>query len=400
VSPCDLSACAPSQKALHKQGTGTYRSGLKVPLPTSLPSSRAVLLWLCVAGSATAAPFLTLGERAELFMTGTLAVRADDNIFTTGAPISDTIFDLNPGLELAFGKDSQVKGDITAVEAFSNYRTNTRLNTALFSGDAGAGYEDGKLKADVGLGYHELNQNTPDVRGLTRRDEFSVQGKGEVEVSALTSIGGGYTLKHTKYKVPGYADMDDGKLPINFYYKMSEKLALSAGYEFRDQQVTVGQAATDHFYNVGARGEFSPLLTGTVRAGLTKRRLSLSGDETMFGLDGSLSYELTPKTKLNVIMSNAPDTSAQGFQQKNFSLGGSVSSEISDQWKGGAGLNFRAMKYATRTDHFVEGNLGVTYTRNAYVNVVGSYTRRVNRSPIASGEFTQNVFSVAANLRY
>lgn len=377
-----------------------YLFPFKVPLLIRLPSIRAVLLGLGVASLATAAPFLTLGERAELFLTGNFAVRADDNIFTTATPISDTIFDVNPGLDLAFGKDSQVKGDITVVEAVARYATNRRLNTALFSGDGGAGYDDGKLKVDVGAGYHELNQNTPDVRGLTRRDEFSLQGRGEVEASAVTAFGAGYALKHTKYKVPGYADMDDGRLPVNFYYKMTEKLALSAGYEFRDQRVTVGENATDHFFNLGARGEFTPLLSGTVRAGVTQRRLTLSGEETMFGLDGSLSYELTPKTKLNVTMANAPDTSAQGFQQKNFSLGGSVSSEMSSQWKANAGLSFRAMSYATRTDHFVEGSLGATYTWNAYVNVAGSYTRRVNRSPIASGEFTQNVFSVAASLRY
>ncbi len=363
-------------------------------------SIRVAIASLSLVTAVSAAPFLAVGDGAELFVTGTLGIRADDNIFTAQKATSDTIFDINPGVELTFGKDGQLKGTVTLVEAFANYASNSRLNTNLFSGDAGAGFDDGKLKLDFSLGYHELNQNTSDVRGLTRRDEFSIQGKGEVEISQITSVGGGYSFKHTKYKAPGYADMDDGTLPINFYYKMSEKLSLSAGYQYHDQKVTIGQDATDHFFNVGARGEFSPLLSGTVRVGMTKRSLSGGTDESMFGLDGSLDYELTPKTKLHLTASNAPDTSPQGIQKKDLSLGAAVSSDLSDQWKANAGINFKSTKYATRTDDFIDSNLGATYTWNAYLKVTGSYTYRNNSSPLAGGEFTENVFTVATNVRY
>lgn len=363
-------------------------------------SIRLAIASLSLVSAAAAAPFLAVGDGAELFVTGTLGVRADDNIYTVSKGTSDTIFDINPGLELTFGKDGQLKGTVTLVEAFANYSSNSKLNTNLFSGDAGAGFDDGKMKIDASIGYHELNQNTAEVRGLTRRDEFSIQGKGEVEISEKTSIGGGYSFKHTKYKAPGYADMDDSRLPINFYYKMSEKLSLSAGYEYHNQQVTIGEDATDHFFNVGARGEFTPMLSGTVRVGMTRRSLTRTGDETMFGLDGSLSYELTPKTKLQLTASNAPDTSPQGAQKKDLSLGGSVSSDISDQWKANAGINFKSSKYTTRTDDFIDSSIGATYTWNAYVKVTGSYTYRNNSSPLAAGEFTENVFTLATNVRY
>jgi len=357
--------------------------------------------------AAKAAPFLAIGDGAELFATGTLGVRADDNIFLANNATSDVIFDITPGMEITFGKDAQVKGSLTLVDGFTNYTDHSSLNTNLFSGDVAAGYGDGKTKVDFGTGYHELNQNTVDVRSpnggsLTRRDAFDAHILGEFEISEITSISAGYSYAHTHYQRSGYGNSDDSTVPINFYYKMTPKVDLSAGYQYRDYQTTIGQNSKDHFLNVGARGEFTPLLSGSFRIGYTKRQLSGSGggDETMLGLDGSLTYAITPKTSLQLNASSSPDTSPQGQQQKNFSIGGTVTANVSDVWKLTGGLSYRAIDYLTRTDDYVEGSLGATYIVNAYVSIIGAYAYRNNSSAISSSEFTNNVFSLAANLRY
>lgn len=111
-------------------------------------------------------------------------------------------------------------------------------------------------------------------------------------------------------------------MPINFYYKWTEKVELSVGYRYRDYQTQIGEDSTDHYLNVGARGKFSPKLTGEFTVGVTQRKLAKGGDDTMLGLEANLAYEISPKTSLELRASNAPDTSPQGLQQKNFSLGG------------------------------------------------------------------------------
>jgi len=355
---------------------------------------------IALSSALTAAPFLAIGDGAELFATGTVGIRADDNIFLSNNATSDTIFDITPGAEITFGKDGQLKGALTLVDAFSSYADNSNLNTNLFSGDFNANYSDGKLKLRFATGFHELNQNTVDNRGLTRRDTFTIGGNGEVEITQITSVSAGVTATHSNYKRKGYADSDDYLVPINFYYKFSEKLDLSAGYQYRNFQTQIGQDSTDHFFNVGARGEFTPMLTGEVNVGVTTRKLATAGDETMFGLSAKLNYAITPKTNLQLNASNQPDTSPQGAQQKNLSLGGNISTALSDQWNVRAGLSYRGIEYTTRTDDYIEGSLGATYIVNAYVNVIGSYVYRNNSSAIPSGEFTNNVFSIAANLRY
>jgi hypothetical protein len=362
--------------------------------------ARLAVISVAFSTAAFSAPFMAIGDGAEIFVTGMLGARADDNIFLTDNAQSDVIFDINPGAELTFGKGGQLQGKLTLVDAFANYSRNSKLNTNLFSGDFGAKYDDGKLKLGLNAGYHELNQNSVDIHGLTRRDVFTVGGNAEVEISEITSVASGITYTHTNYKRAGYGDSDDYVIPVNFYYKWTPKVELSLGYQFRDYQTTVGQDSTDHYLNVGARGEFTPKLTGQFTVGVTQRRIAHGGDETMLGLDAKFSYELTPKTALQLGASSAPDTAPQGQQQKNFSVYGQIKTDISEQLSLNAGLSYRAIDYLTRTDDYVEGTLGATYLVNNYVNLVGGYVYRHNSSKLSGSVFTNNVFSFAANIRY
>ena len=374
--------------------------------------ARFTLFSLVLGAVAQAAPFLAIGDGAELFVTGAVGVRADDNIFLAKSATSDTIFNVDPGLELTFGKDAQVKGSLTLVDSITKYSSNSSLDTNLFSGNFASNYDDGKLKLGFNAGYQETNQNTVDVRpagnvgALIRRNALSAGLTGETEVSEITSVGAGFSYTKTDYKRAGFGDSEDYTIPVNFYYKYSEKLDVSAGYRYRSYQTQIGEDSQDHFFNVGARGEFTPKLTGQVAVGWTQRTLAKSGDESLLGLDADLTYAISPKTSLQLRASNSPDTSPSGAQQKNFSFGGTLNTNITDQWSVSGGLSYRGITYVAttttgqRTDDYVEGSLGVTYVINQWVRVDGNYAYRNNSSKIASSDFTNNVFSLSVSLRY
>lgn len=347
-----------------------------------------------------AAPFMAIGDGAELFLTGSLGLRADDNIFLASNSESDIIFDINPGVELTFGKNAQLKGSLTLVDAFANYSDNSDLNTQLFSGDFVTRYDDGKLKLGFNVGYHELNQNTVDVRGLVRRDVFSAGANTEVEISQLTSVGAGIAFNNENYKRRGYTDSDSLTIPVDFYYKWTPKLDLSVGYRYRDYQVDIGDDSTDHFFNIGARGEFTPKLTGKLAVGLNTRKLDRGGDDTMLGLDASFAYEISPKTSLQFGAGNDFGTSPQGQQQENLTFNAMLVTKISEEWSVNGGLSFRAIDYGSRTDDYWEGQIGTAYTVNANVKIVGAYVYRQYNSDLRGSDFENNVFSLAANLRY
>ena len=362
---------------------------------------RIALTTVALGTTVSAAPFLAIGDGAELFVTGTLGVRADDNIFLTDKATSDTIFDLNPGVEITFGKDAALKGALTLVDSFANYSDNSNLNTNLFTGDFNAGFDDAKLKLKFNAGFHELNQNAPDIRGLTRRDQFVIGSGAEVEISQITSVAAAVDFDHTNYKRAGYGDTDTLTVPLNFYYKWTQKTSLSAGYRYKDYQTTVGLDSSDHYFNVGARGAlFAEKLTGEFTVGVTTREFSRGGNETLPGFEAKLTYEITPKTSLQLGGSNDFGTSPQGAQQKNLAFSAGLNTKLDDQWSLNGSLSTRNIDYYSRTEDYLEGSVGASYTVNAYVKIAGSYTYRNNSSPLAGGDFTQNVFSLSASLRY
>ena len=373
--------------------------------------TQLVLALAALASVGNAAPFLAIGDGAELFATGTLAVRADDNIYLSGKATSDTIFDINPGLTLEFGKNAELKGSLSLVDAFSNYADHSDINTNLFSADFMANYDDGKSKLGFNAGFHEMNQNTVDTARaaggkLTRRDQFQVGAKGEVEVSQITSVAAGVNFEHMNYKVKGYGDFDELKVPINFYYKWTPKTDLSFGYTYANYQTSIGQDSINHYFNVGMRGELMPLLTGEVTVGVDQRNISGGGSKTDPGLSANVTYAYSPKTSFIFNAGNDHSTSPQGAQQKNLSFGGKVNVEIDSAWSANAGLNWRNIAYARfggaapHVDDYVEGTVGASYVVNSWVKLNASYIYRNNSSDSAGGEFTGNVFSLSASFRY
>src|ERR1051326_6350886 len=93
------------------------------------------LVSLSIFTSSFAAPFMAIGDGAELFVTGALTVRSDDSIFLSSKAEDDIIFDIAPGAELTFGKDAQLKRSLTTVLAFAKYSDHDNLNTTLFAGN-------------------------------------------------------------------------------------------------------------------------------------------------------------------------------------------------------------------------------------------------------------------------
>jgi polysaccharide biosynthesis protein VpsM len=368
---------------------------------------RLTLIAVVTLTCSRAAPFLAIGDGAELFITGELGVKADDNIYLAANAENDLVFNIDPGLELVFGRGAQLKGTLTLVESFTNYSDNSSLNSNLFSGDFVSNYDDGKLKMELLAKFHELNQNVFDIRSLpglpgafVRRDILTLGGHVEVEVSQLSSVRLALEFEDENFKQRGYTDLQTLEVPLNWFYRWSPKTDLGFGYRYRDTSVDVGQDSTDHFFNVGARGEYSPKLSGHVAVGLNARRLQNGDDETQLGLEAKLRYELSMKTSLVLGVTNDFGTGPRGEQEENFVVHLSARSRIADEWEVETALFWRSIDYSTRRDDFWEFQLGAGYIISANVRLVGGYVYRQYGSPVSSLEFKNNVFSLGANFRY
>jgi len=358
---------------------------------------------LCI--SSKAAPFMAVGDNAELFVTAAAAVQVDSNIYLDANNAkNDTVFSLTPGLDLVFGNGSATTGDVYYREEIRRYNTNTVQNTDLASVGFKGNYTNGVTKADFNGSYAELAQNDNIVKAtgdLVHRKLTDVGGHVEFGISEKTSLSIGSQYEKTDYAPVTYIDSSILTFPVNVYYQASPNLDWSVGYQYRNTDLSgAAISSKDNYFSLGARGEFTPKLTGEVRFGYTDRSYDIGSNQSLLGVNANLAYAYSEKTTYAFNFSNDFGSSAFGDSTKNTVFGLTANNRFSEQWYVMAGVTYNQIKYPSRTDKFVQGQAAVTYVYNNILNFSASLTLRNNSSDVSAAEFSENVFSIGANVRY
>lgn len=373
-----------------------------------MKTSRITALSLLLSLKAFAAPFVAVGDNAELFLTASVGVTRDDNIFLRNAnEQSDTIVNVRPGLDFVFGRNAATSGNIYYRHDFVQYSDNSALDTDLAALGINTLYSNGKSKLDFGASYVESATNDNSVTGfIVERAATNVRALGEVGVTEKTSLGAGLKLERLDYVLGGsFRDSDVWEVPVDMYFEYSPKLQTSVGYRYRsteiDRSTVAFPSSKDHFFNVGARGEFTPKLTGQVRVGYVQRKFdSGRGDKSDFGAQADLTYAVSPKTSLLLGLGSDYGSSATGDSVNTKSLSLSSTTRIDEQWSWNANVAYRDLEYPTRNDDFLQLGVGVAYTYSAFVNFAANVSHRTQSSTVVSSEFDNNVINLAANIRY
>lgn len=368
-------------------------------------TARLAVIAALVSLSAKAAPFMAVGDGAELFVTAGLSVAFDDNIYLDGANESDdSIISFTPGVDLVFGKGTATTGNVYYREEIRRYSDNDNQDGEFSTIGFRSSTDAGGSKFDFNGSYAQVAQNDNDIRAagvIVRRDVANLGASAEFEVSGKTSVGIGTSFVATDYNAPSFTDSDIWNLPVDVYYEATEKLDWSFGYRYRStNQAGTAVDSTDHFVNIGARGEFSPKLSGQVRVGYNSRKFDGGGDDTGLGLDTSLTFAATEKTSFNIFLSNDFGSSGTGDNTKILRWGGSVNSNLTEQWFVMASLSVSSTEYPTRDDDFIDGLVSLGYKYNQYLNFSASVAMRDNSSNSAAAEFDNTVFTFGANVRY
>ncbi len=372
----------------------------------------------CVGSSVFAAPFLAIGDNAELFAIGTASVAHNDNLLLSpdGAELEDQVFTFVPGFDLQFGKDSLLKGSVTATATLTSYSDNTNLNNQLLGIGSKASYESGSVKLDGYASFNEFDQATVDVLGaggrLVERHVTTAGLNGEVEASEKISVGSGIGYNKTDYKVAGFVDQEDYTVPVNVYYELTPKVDVSAGVTYKksklDSTFVAAGNATEYdamYYNVGARGDFTAKLSGAFSVGYNTREANIGPDDDgSFGADASLSYAYTEKTQFTLSLArNYSNASSNGDSYENSQVSIGASSALTADWSVNASLTYRQLDYQNiaRTDDYIEASVGASYVINAHLTASASYIFRDQSSDLgAASEFSNNVVSLSISARY
>jgi len=372
---------------------------------------RNLTLLSCVSSTAFAAPFLAIGDNAELFATAEARAAYNDNILlaASGVEKEDTVFTFIPGFDLEFGKESHLKGDLIGTATLTSYSDNNDLNNQLLALLGKSTYDNGTLKLAANLGFQELDQPTVDIvpsaGKLVERHVTTAGINGELGFTQRTSGGIGFSYTHTDYKDPAYTESEDYAVPVNLYYELTAKVDLSAGIRYTYTELDNGYEYTGFYYNVGARGAFTPKLSGAFSVGYNTRNVNIGPDDDgSIGADASLAYAYTDKTQFSLALSrNFSNATSGGSSYENTQVTLGASSQIAIDWRLNAALTYRVLDYQnfSRTDDYYEGSLGATYIINTHLSTSLSYLYRYNSSDAgAASEFSNNVISLSLSARY
>lgn len=375
--------------------------------------ARNLTLVGCFGSSVFAAPFLAIGDNAELFVTADASAAYNDNILLSapGTELEDTVFIFKPGFDLTFGKDSAVKGNIIGNSTLSAYSDNNNLNNQLLGIGANAAYDNGgSLKLKANASFTELDQptvDTPSLGKLVERDVTAAGVSGELAFSEKISVGSGFAYTHTDYSEVGYTNVWEYSVPVNVYYELTPKVDVSTGITYTRTDLDQGGANQydAYYYNVGARGAFTAKLSGSFSVGYNTRSVNVGPDDDGgLGANASLAYAYSDKTQLTLALSRDFSNSAAGgasYENSEITLG--AVNALTADWRLNASVTYRMLDYQnapTRQDDYIEANVGATYVINAHLTTSLGYTYRDNSSDAAGGDFENNVVSLSLSARY
>ena len=136
------------------------------------------------------------------------------------------------------------------------------------------------------------------------------------------------------YPESGLIDSDSWSVPVDYYYAVTPKVDLSVGDRFtRDLQDNGVGNSSDQFVNVGARGEFTPKLSGQVRVGVDMLKPDHAGTNTSQpGLGMSLTYLASPRTTISLSADNDFAESPLGTSEEVLSIAPTATVSLGQAW--------------------------------------------------------------------
>jgi hypothetical protein len=390
-------------------------------------TSSFVLAALFLPAFSQASPLVSIGDNTDVFFTGSSSWQWTSNLFRDETDeVKDLIWTVSPGFEVNIGRGvSNADLSIITRYDFVSYDDNDRLDTETLHVRAVGSYRSSRLDLNGSLAFDE-NQTTSGSQNVTgdliESETLSANLNGEYRVSPKFSFGSGFNYRETSYTSfeDRFADSDSYTVPFDIFYELTPKVDLSVGYsythtEIDDSVVSLGDTSSEtdaHFFNVGARGNLLPKLSGFFKVGY--RTLERSGgisSSDSLGLNSSFTWTATPKVTATLNLSRDYAVSGIGTTTTgstttvNSTARVSATYSISPYWSASANASYTLREYedlaGSPDDNQYGYGLSLSYSPNQYWRFSGGYDYSENDSGRPDGsDYEVHNLNLSASLRY
>jgi len=377
-----------------------------------MTSIRRLTLLSALSGAPVfAAPFLAIGDNAELFLTTNTQVRYEDNVGLAqdADKQDDLVYQVSPGFELSYGKKGNFKSTLAVFDQFVRYTNSDNLNSELLNVVWDASYKLAKLSVSADASYRQLVQNSPElvnkVPGVvdSRRNVLSGSTTSEYAFTEKTKASTGISYSKTAYDELKFADSEIYTIPVNYFYGISPKVDLSTGLRYSETKVDPvnkdSKDSQDLNFNVGARGEYTVKLQGSFDIGYTVRTREGESEQGIIAVNSGLTYIYSLKSDFSLNAQSGFDTTPVGKSQRSYGVNLGGRTRFNDAYGASAGLGYKLTDGVTQ-DQLVTLDLGFRHTISDRVSLAADYRYQNNMSSASSVEFAANTISFSANFRY
>lgn len=340
----------------------------------------------------------------ELFVSSSVGVAYDSNIFAAAGGAGDTSYNASLSIEYQrrvgmIGVNADLGWQFSRFDKFSGENfANPNLSAELTKA---SGRTTGSLKLEA---KRESRAETAiNIRAVSWNYDADLQLK--YPVIERYSLTGGFAYDRRDFASnETLVDIDTYTLNSDLLYALNSQRDLLVGYRYRTTQTTADTTDTDHALTVGVSGKIFSKLHGLVRFGYERRlvdrrigpneshdSVTASASATWnltgrFSLIGALSRDfMTVATDANVNTSSASLDAQFAVNAKTVTFAGISYSH----------LDFLDTSSAGRKDDGVSFTVGASYSFNDHLKFSANYVYFVNGSTLAISDYHRHSFSLS-----
>ena len=365
--------------------------------------------------SQQARALVTLNDGTDkIFVTGSVGVSRDSNIFSSRGGGSDFVYSGGVGVEYTrkagwIGVNAGVGLDISRFDKFSGENFQNPRFSAEFNKQTG--------RTTGALNLSAARQSRADAALNSRNTSWNYGAGLNVKYPVIEryTLSGGLGYNQINYvDNPAFVDLSSYSANLNLFYILSNERDLFAGYRYRFSETSKNTKDTDHGINAGISGRILPRVNGSVSLGYQIRKPSddlRTSSYRSWTSAAAVSYAFNKKTTLsgqvgkdfsNTALDTTIDSLTAGLELQyahNAKLTMSASVGYGqNQFLGQNGLIFGTNIGREDTSFDWGARIGYTFSQHLSLSLAYSYTQ--NWSNSTAGDYERSSWSAGASSRW
>jgi hypothetical protein len=376
--------------------------------PTHLTRLLAITVCAITWGVLNANALMQWNEgKDQVYVTGSVAVVLDSNIYTSADSPSDTVTTAN------FGMEYRRQAGLIGVNA------DLGLTRGWFSANPSENYSNPdarvELTKDTGrttgtVSFHAMRSSRADPAANVRTDSwnYGTELNARYPVSDRHHLTGSFGWNKRDYvDNTALVDLTTSMLSADWFYVYTPERDLFGGYRLRMSETSVLTTFADHSFSVGISGRILPKLNGTARAGYQVRNGLKGSSETFTGYNAlaSVTWNVTRKVNLRLTGSKDFSTTSTNITTDTTSLSLDAQYARTAKLSFGAGVSTGLNKFlgelgGGREDMFFSYYGMIRYTFSERLRLGLNYTYYQNWSTLNFADFERRSLTFDASTRF